>query len=161
MPCTARALDLPVRTLLETSNPRYQLSASSSGRPRPMPGPRSWHDFLLLRYTAPELSGSLDPPTSAPHVHSFPVHSRESSAAGPIRTPGHGFALLHASFSMHAEQPVWIAQTVLIILYQNKCRRSVRREMLKLAGARQHLAPWGTPASSSKPAGGRAWLLVS
>ena len=41
-------------------------------------------------------SGSLDPPTGTPHVHPYPVHSQESSAANPIRTPGHIFALLHA-----------------------------------------------------------------
>ena len=99
--CVVRALDLPV---LETPNPR----ASSSSRSQPVPGPKSWYAFLLQRYTAPQLSGPIDLPTGTPFVHSYPVYSQESSAAGPIRTPGHEFALQHASFSMHTEQPVFV-----------------------------------------------------
>ena len=101
----ARVLDLPV---LETPNPRV----GSSGRSRPVPGPKSWHAFLLQRYTAPFLSGSLGLPAGAPPGHSCPVRCQESGAIGPIRTPRHGLALQHASFSMLAEQPVWIVQAV-------------------------------------------------
>ena len=94
--CVVRALDLPV---LENPNPQ----ASPSSRSQPVPGPQNWHAFLLQRYASPQLSRSLDLPTGTPHAHSYPVHSQGSSAARPIRTPGHEFAVQHASFPMHAE----------------------------------------------------------
>ena len=142
--CMVRALDLSV---LETPNPR----ASSGSRPQPVPGPQSWHAFLLQRYTAPWLSGSLDLPTGAPHVHSYPVHSQQSSAAGPARTPGHEFTLQHASFPMRAEKPVWIVQVVLFVFHQNDCRRSVHREMLNLPVPESVLPHGGHPLRVQKP----------